>query len=80
MIVLVMARVTKESILGPLDSRSVSMTNGILIFTINVQDLWELEIPVALVPRLLSNTDASPSETFSLHPILRGKNRGAGSH
>ena len=44
------------------------MTDGASTFVVDARELWELEIPAALVPRLLSNARASPSRAPHPHP------------
>ena len=44
------------------------MTDGASTFAVDARDLRALEIPAALVPRLLSNARASPSRAPSPYP------------
>lgn len=60
-IVLVMEHMVGESTLDLVDARALSMNDGVSTFTVDVRDLHVLEIPAALVLRLLSNTGASLS-------------------
>ena len=66
--VLVVERAAGESTPGPANVRTLSMTDGASTFEVDARDLWELEIPAALVPRLLSNAHASPSQAPSTYP------------
>ena len=59
---------TGESTLGPAEARTLSVTDGASTFEVDARDLRELEIPAALVPRLLSNARASPSRAPSPYP------------
>ena len=66
--VVVVERATGESTSSPADADSVPVTDGASTFTVDARDLGELEIPAALVPRLLSHAGASPSQTVPPHP------------
>ena len=66
--VLVIERAAVESTPGPTDVGTLSVTDGASTFAVDARDLRELEIPAALVPRLLSNARASPSRAPSPHP------------
>ena len=66
--VLVKERVAGETTPGPANAGTLSVTEGASTFVVDVRDLCRLEIPVTLVPRLLSNTGASPSRAPSPHP------------
>ena len=65
---MVVERATGESTSSPADADSVPVTDGASTFTVDARDLGELEIPAALVPRLLSHAGASPSQTVPPHP------------
>ena len=66
--ILVVERAAGESTLGPADVGTLSVTDGASTFAVDARDLRELEIPAALVPRLLSNARASPSRGPYPHP------------
>ena len=66
--VVVVERAAGESTLGPTNAGTLSMTDGASTFAVDARDLRELEIPAALVPRLLSNARASPSRAPSPYP------------
>ena len=68
LIVLVEEHAAGESTPEPTDARALSVTDGASTFAVDVQDLWALEIPAALVLCLLSNTSTSPSRAPSSHP------------
>ena len=57
-----------ESTLGPADASALSITDGASTFTMDARDLQALEIPEALVLRLLYRVGASPSHTPSPFP------------
>ena len=66
--VLVVERAAGESTPGPADAGTLPVTDGASTFAVDARDLRSLEIPAALVPRLLSNAGASPSQTSSPPP------------
>ena len=66
--VLVEERAAGESTPGPANARTLSVTDGASTFEVDARELRELEIPAALVPRLLSNARASPSRAPSPYP------------
>ena len=57
-----------ETTPGPADGGALSVSDGASTFVVDARDLRRLEIPAALVPRLLSNAGASPSRAPSPHP------------
>ena len=65
---MVVERAAGESTPGPADAGILSVTDGASTFAVDARDLRRLEIPAALVPRLLSNAGASPSRAPSPHP------------
>ena len=66
--VMVEERAAGETTPGPADAGALSVTDGASTFAVDARDLRALEIPAALVPRLLSNARASPSRSPSPHP------------
>ena len=66
--VLVEGRAAGETTPGPADAGALSVSDGASTFAVDARDLRRLEIPAALVPRLLSNAGASPSRAPSPHP------------
>ena len=65
--ILVKERVARESTPGVANSRALSVSDGASTFELDAQDLCRLEIPMALVPHLLSKAGTSPSRTPSPH-------------
>ena len=61
--VLVEEYVAGESTPGLADVGALSVTNGETTFEVDARDLRALQIPVALLPRLLSHTGALPPHT-----------------
>ena len=66
--VLVEERAAGETTPGPADAGTLSVTDGASTFAVDARDLRRLEIPAALVPRLLSNAGSSPSRAPSPYP------------
>ena len=66
--VLVEGRAAGETTPGPAHAGALSVSDGASTFAVDARDLRRLEIPAALVPRLLSNAGASPSRAPSPHP------------
>ena len=54
---------TRKSTPGPTDENSLSMTDGAFTFMADAGDLQALELSAALVLRLFSHTNTSPSHT-----------------
>ena len=61
--VLVEGRATKESAQGLANIGALSMTDGGSTFMVDVQNIWALEILIALVPHVLSNMGALLSQS-----------------
>ena len=66
--VLVEGRAAGETTPGLADAGALSISDGTSTFEVDARDLRRLEIPAALVPRLLSNAGASPSRAPSPQP------------